>query len=581
MPKLSRQALFGRRFARHVWRLTRTYWASAGARRGGLLLAGAIVLELAAVYGNLLVSDAERRFMDALQDKQPAAFIASMGLFAVVSAAFVLVSAYRVYLRQLVDIRWRRSVTANYLDRWMTSRAYGLVQLHRDEVDNPDQRIAEDIRDFASSALGLSLSLLAAVATLIAFGNLLWAVSAHWVLPLGATQLHIPGVLLWVALLYAALSTWLTHVVGRPLVRLNVQRLRYEADFRYQLMRFRDNAAVVVLSRGDSLERRGAMERFGRVVRNWWLLIAAQRRLTVFTGVIGQANGVVPLLVAAPGFFAGLITLGIIVQIRFAYAQVSSALNWFVYAYQEIARWRANIERLSTFREVIDATARDFERSKIETVMGAPGALRLIDLQLVTRRGRALIDTANACVTAGERVEIVGPSGAGKTTLLRAIAGIWPFGSGRIELPPEDRMLFVPQWPYLPISSLRAAVSYPAAGSAFSDEQIRELLERLGLDQFATRLDDTALWDQELSPHEQQRLAIARVFLNEPEWLFLDKATSALDAETEQRVYQLLAARLPRATVVSVTDRAVEVAYYTRRWTLVPKDHGPSTLRTT
>ena len=581
MPKLSHQALFGRRFARHVWRLTRTYWASAGARRGGLLLAGAIVLELAAVYGNLLVSDAERRFMDALQDKQPAAFIASMGLFAVVSAAFVLVSAYRVYLRQLVDIRWRRSVTANYLDRWMTSRAYGLVQLHRDEVDNPDQRIAEDIRDFASSALGLSLSLLAAVATLIAFGNLLWAVSAHWVLPLGATQLHIPGVLLWVALLYAALSTWLTHVVGRPLVRLNVQRLRYEADFRYQLMRFRDNAAVVVLSRGDSLERRGAMERFGRVVRNWWLLIAAQRRLTVFTGVIGQANGVVPLLVAAPGFFAGLITLGIIVQIRFAYAQVSSALNWFVYAYQEIARWRANIERLSTFREVIDATARDFERSKIETVMGAPGALRLIDLQLVTRRGRALIDTANACVTAGERVEIVGPSGAGKTTLLRAIAGIWPFGSGRIELPPEDRMLFVPQWPYLPISSLRAAVSYPAAGSAFSDEQIRELLERLGLDQFATRLDDTALWDQELSPHEQQRLAIARVFLNEPEWLFLDKATSALDAETEQRVYQLLAARLPRATVVSVTDRAVEVAYYTRRWTLVPKDHGPSTLRTT
>lgn len=579
MPESPKQPLFGRRFALHLWRLIRTYWTSPDARKGAPLLAGAIALELGAVYGNLLLSDAERRFIDALQDKQPAAFITSMGIFAAISAVFVLVAAYRIYLRQLVEIRWRRGVTADYVDRWMNERAYGLVQLHRNEVDNPDQRIAEDIRDFAASALGLSLSLLGAVTTLVTFGGLLWSVSAHWVLPLGATQLHIPGFLLWVALLYAALSTWLTHVVGRPLVRLNVDRLRYEADFRYQLMRFRDNVEVVVLSRGDSLERRCTLDRFGNVLHNWWQLIAAQRRLTVFTGVIGQANGVVPLLVAAPGFFAGLITLGIIVQIRFAYAQVSGALNWFVYAYQEIARWRANIERLSTFSEVIDATAKDLERSKIRIVPGEGAALRLIDLQLDASSGQALIEAANATVKAGERVVIAGPSGAGKTTLLRAIAGIWPFGAGCIELPPQDRMLFVPQWPYLPTGSLRAAVSYPAAEGAFSDERIREVLHILGLDQLAARLDDTDVWDQQLSPHEQQRLAIARVFLNEPDWVFLDKASSALDQAMEDRVYDLLAARLPRTTVISVADRSAGVAYHGRRWTLTPKDHGPSALQ--
>jgi putative ATP-binding cassette transporter len=571
--------VFGRRFARHLWQLTRTYWASADARKGALLLAGAIVLELGAVYGNLRLSDAERGFMDALQDQQPAAFLTSMGVFAAVSAAVVLIAAYRIYLRQLVEIQWRRGVTTDYVDRWMNKCAYGLGQLHRGEVDNPDQRIAEDVRDFVASALGLSLSLLGAVSTLVIFGGLLWAVSAHWVLPLGTRRLHIPGFLLWIGLLYAALSTWLTHVVGRPLVHLNVDRLRYEADFRSQLMRFRDNVEGVVLSRGDSLERRGTFDRFGSVMRNWWALIAAQRRLTIFTSIIGQANGVVPLLVAAPGFFAGLITLGIIVQIRFAYGQVSGALNWFVYAYQEIARWRANVERLSTFREVIDTTVQELERSKIQIRPGRIGTLRLSDLELDTSTGRVLIEPVTAAITAGEHVAIVGPSGAGKTTVFRAVAGIWPFGTGSIELPPEDRMLFVPQSPYLPRGSLRLAVSYPAAEGAFPDDRVRDVLRLLGLEQLAARLDDTEPWDQLLSPHEQQRLALARVLLNEPDWVFLDKATSALDEEMEERVHELLAARLPHATVISVADRSTGGTYYARRWTLTPKDHGPSSLQ--
>jgi putative ATP-binding cassette transporter len=381
-----------------------------------------------------------------------------------------------------------------------------------------------------------------------------------------------------VALLYATFSTWLTHVVGRRLVPLNVDRLHFEADFRYGLMRFRDNVEAVTMSRGAALERRGALARFQRVIRKRRQLVAAQRNLTMFTGVIGQVNGVVPLLVAAPAFFAGLITLGTVVQIRFAYGQVSGALGWFVYAYQEIARWRANVERLATLAEVMEATATDLHRSEVRVVPGREPALRIIDLSLRTPDGRTLIDSANGTIRAGDRVAITGPSGAGKTTLLRAIAGIWPFGRGRIEAPPWTRMIFVPQWPYLPVGSLRATVSYPAAEGSFSDAQIQEVLRLLALDHLATRIGETQPWDQQLSPHEQQRLAIARVLLNQPDWLFLDKATSALDEEMEKRVYALLAERLPRTTVISVATRPQVATYHDRRWTVAPNTHGTASL---
>ena len=574
-----RHALFGRRFLHHFGRLVRTYWWSPDARRGAVLLAGAVALEFGTVYANVRLSDAERRIMDALQDKQAPAFLGALSVFAAVSAGFVMVAAYRIYLRQLVEIRWRRGETADYVDRWMSERAYAQMQLHGDEVDNPDQRIAEDVRDFVGSALGLSLSLLAAVATLVSFGGLLWRLSANWVLPFNSAGLRVPGLLLWVALLYAVLSTWLTHVVGRRLVPLNVERLRYEADFRYALMRFRDNIETVALSRGDALERRGASTRFQNVMRNWWQLIAAQRRLTVFTGVIGQANGIVPLLVAAPAFFAGTVTLGTLVQIRFAYGQVSGALNWFVYAYQEIARWRANVERLSTFSEVLDVTAADLARSAIHVVPGDKPALRLTDLRLDAAKGGTLLEPVSVTVTAGERVAITGPSGSGKTVLLRAVAGIWPFGAGRIEVPAGARMLFVPQRPYLPIGSLRAVVSYPATAETFSDERIVEALNLLGLDHLVARLDETAPWAQQLSPCEQQSVGMVRVLLNAPDWVFLDKATSALDEAMERRVYALLAERLPRTTVISVAHRPEVATYHTRRWTLSPTDHGPSSLR--
>jgi len=578
MPPGSRPPLFGLRFLRMLWRLAGIYWKTPQARRGFALLAGAMALEIGTVYGNFLISDAERHVFDALETKTAASFFAALGLLAAAMAGFVVASTLRIWLRQLLEIRWREGVTQRYVERWMGRHAFCQSEMHRAELDNPDQRIAEDVRDFAASALGLSLSLLQAVATLLSFGGLLWALSRHVPVQLGGTDLRVPGIMLWVAIGWAAASTWLTHVVGRRLVGINFDRLRFEADFRYGLVWFREHVESVVLSRGEAVEQRGALARFGRVKRNWWELIGAQRNLSLLTGGIGQASSLVPLLVAVPAYLGGHLSLGTVAQVRFAYGQVAGALSWFVHAYQEIARWRANIERLATFAEMMDETERELARAGIQLVPGAEEVLRLADLELTARDGTVLMRPANAAVCCGDRLAITGPSGAGKTTLLRAIAGIWPFGSGRIEVPACGRMLFLPQQPYFPLGSLRAAVAYPAPEGAFEDARILEVFRVLGLEHLAGRLDRVEAWDENLSAQEQQRLATARALLHEPEWVFLDKATSALDEAAEQRVYALLTERLPRTTIVTVAHRPGLEAYHDRRWQLRASDHEPSRL---
>jgi putative ATP-binding cassette transporter len=577
-PEARRPSVFGRRFARSLWRLLRVYWASPDAARGAALLLGAVALELATVWTNVLISDAHRRIFDALELKEADAFFASVAFFFAVTSVFVLASTYRIFLRQTLEMRWRRVLTAHYIERWIGARAYLQSKLHAGEIDNPDQRIQEDARDFVASALGLSLSLLAAVATLASFGGLLWRESSEWPIRVAGTEFQVPGFMIWVAALYALFSMWITHVVGRRLVPINFDRLRLEADFRYGLVRFRDNAEAVVLSRGESVERSNALARFLQVVRNWWQLIRAQRNLALTTTGLGHANDMVPILAAAPAYFAHLITLGSIAQIRIAYGHVSAALIWFVNAYQEIARWRANIERLAAFAEVMDATERDLATPRIEVATGRAPELRLSDLRLEAPDGTPLVAGASGLIRAGERVAVTGASGSGKTILLRAIAGIWPFGSGRVELPRCDRLLFVTERPYLPLGSLRAAVSFPAPEGTLPDERIRETLRLLGLEHLEGRLDAVESWDQELSDHERQRLAFVRVFLHEPDWLFLDMATSALDEAMERRVYELLAERLPRTTVITAAHRPAVVGYHARRWTIAPHDGGPGRL---
>jgi putative ATP-binding cassette transporter len=578
MPSVRKPTLRGRHLLAALYRLAGVYWYSPDAKWGFLLLAGAIALEFSAVAATVGVSDSQRRAVEILERRDAGDFLAVVGLFVGLSVLSVVLSSLRIYLRQVLEIRWRRGLTGHFIQRWIRGAAYGQNQLHGDEIDNPDQRISEDIRDFVASALGLSLSLFSAAVTLVSFGGLLWALSSNWLIPFQGQERTIPGLLLWVAIGFSILSIWLTHVVGRRLVPINYNRLRYEADFRYGLVRFRDHVEQVALSRGEALERLGAIERFRHVFAIFLQLIRAETELNIVTGILGRVGGLVPLLLAAPSYFEGLVTLGLIVQTRVAYDEVSGALSWFVNAYREIARWRANIERLAAFAEVMDTTASDLEHTEIRIETVEPEAIRLVDVRLNTPRGSALLEGANAALGAGEHVALLGPPGRGKTTLFRSLAGIWPFGAGRIERPARERMLFLPQRPYLPLGSLRAVVSYPTAEHRFEDAQIRDALAQVGLASFAARLDEVEPWEQRLSTHEQQLLGVARALLQQPDWILLDDATSGLDEATERRIYDTLLARLPRAGMIAAGLRPRSLELMPHRWTLAERE-GHSVLQ--
>ena len=580
MPMNRQTAVFDRRFARQLWQLTRVYWSSPDARKGFGLLAVCIAGELGNVYGNVRLAMANARVFDAVQNKEWPAFLTAIEVFLAVALLVVFVSTYRLYVRNILQMRWRTQLTDHFLGEWMGPHAYLHRELHHNETDNPDQRISEDVQSYVASALGLSLSFLSAIATLISFAGILWTLSGKWPLRIGGHELWIPGLMMWVAVAYALLSTYLTHRVGRSLVSINFNRLRFEADFRYGLVRFRDHVEAVALARGENVEHQSALARFQNVISNWWQLITAQRNLTLLTSGIGQANGIVPLLVAAPAFFAGRMTLGAVTETQIAYGQVSGALSWFVDAYQEIAAWRASIERLATFAEMLEMTRAELARGagiRVET--GPADALQLVHLTLAQPDGHVLASDLNGAVKTGERVALLGPPGSVKTTLFRAIAGLWPFGKGRIELPGQAYPLFLPSQPYLPIGTLRDAVCYPSPVGTFSDQLIAEALRLLDLGHLVARLDESEPWDQQLSLDEAQRLTFARAVLHEPEWLVMDDATSALDEASEKHVYDMLHERLPHAAVLSITNRAAVARYHEQHWAIVVDSSGSAALQ--
>lgn len=561
-------------FFRDLWRLGGIYWRSPAARVGGALLAIATVLELATVYGAVLVARTQAAVIDVLQERNVAAFLGALGYQAAAMLGTILAGTFRIYVRQILEVRWRRKMTAEYLRRWMTPEAYWQLELHGEAMDNPDQRIAEDIRIFVASALGLSLSLMSSVVALASFGGMLWALSRGWPLTLPTGDVYVPGLLMWVAVAYALFAMWITHVVGRKLVPINFDRLRYEADFRYGLVRFRDQVEPVSFSRGELIERRRLLQRFGYIVENWWQLIRAQRDLSLLQLGLGQMNGVVPMLLAAPAYFGGHLSLGKITQVGFAYGQVSGALTWFVNAYQEIAQWRASIQRLTSFADVMNRTSTELAHAKrLEVAENDVGNLRLHDVVLHKPDGRPLV-RAGVSIEPGDSIALVGPTGTGKTTLFRALAGLWPFGVGRIEIPAGATLHFVPPRPYLPVGSLRFALTYPEPEDHYSDEVIREALELFDLGWLAGSLGEHAQWHVRLSVAEQQRLSLVRVLVKSPDWLFLDEATHALDEAMEAHAYATLRARLPRATLLSIAHRPSVAALHEHRWVLVRDEDG-------
>jgi len=567
-------------FARQVAALSLPYFRSEEKWKARGLLAAIVALNLAAVYLLVLINDWNRLFYDALQNKDQPVFWTQLGRFTYLAFGYIIVAVYRFYLTQLLEVRWRSWMTAHYLARWLSNQAFYRMELARFTTpgnghipDNPDQRIQEDLNLFTSYSVSLSMGLLNAVVTLASFVGILWGLSGAFDFSLGGQRYDIPGFMVWMAVLYCAVGSVLTHYIGRPLIGLNFQQQRFEADFRHHMVRVREYSEAIALDRGETVERQHLGQRFGQVLGNYLQLIKAQKRLTWFTVGFGQAAVVFPFIVAAPRFFSGAIQLGELMQIASAFGRVQDSLAWFVDNYDRLASWRATTDRLTSFEAGMAAPHREddgFQRTETADAT----ALQAEALTLALPTGVTLLHEARLQARAGERVLLQGPSGSGKSTLFRALAGIWPFARGQVSLPASA--MFIPQRPYFPHGRLRDALAYPEPASHYGDEALRHALREALLPQLADRLDDEDSWSQKLSGGEQQRLAIARVLLKQPAWVFADEATSALDEAAEQTLYQRLSEQVRRGggALVSIAHRPTVAAFHDRRWTLVAEPEG-------
>jgi len=547
-----------------AWAIARPYWFSEDRWPARGLLAVIVVMNLSLVGVSVLLNQWNARFYDALQNKDEAVFIHEILVFCALATVYILIAVYQVYLSQMLQIRWRRWMTEQYLGDWFAGRAYYRLELAREGADNPDQRIADDLRQFVADSLSLSLGLMREVVTLFSFLGILWGLSGGLKLPY--LDIEIPGYMVWVALVYAIGGTWLTHKIGRPLIKLNFDQQRFEADFRFGLVRLRENAEGVALYRGEAGEAAGLRDRFGRLMTNWWGIMSRQKKLSFFTVGYAQIANVFPFIVAAPRYFAGDIQLGGLMQTASAFGSVQGALSWIIDSYARLADWTATIDRLTGLQAAITA------KPEAGVTIGAASQdqLTVTGLTLALPDGRALLSDAAFRIDAGERVLIEGPSGSGKSTLFRALAGIWPHGSGTVTQPRDGKILYLPQRAYLPLGDLRQVVSYPSVAGAFTDEALRKALSEVDLADLGGSLDLVDQWSRRLSPGEQQRLAFARVLLQKPDWLFLDEATSALDPEREAALYRLVDAALPTLTIVSIGHRAELRALHSRRLWLDP-----------
>jgi putative ATP-binding cassette transporter len=575
-----------RSFAGKLWVLTRPYWYAEERQRivlwGGVgvrvkecwiaraLLAASIILSIAIVYISKLINSWNARFFNALQERNAEAFWSELGYWVVLVALFIVAVVYRTWLTQLLTIRWRRWLSEVYFRDWLADRTYYHMELTRRGVGNPEQRIEQDCNSFTSQTLSISLGLLLQVMTLVTFTAVLWNLSSGFLLPLFG-GINIPGYMVWAAVVYAVAGSWATYLIGRPLVRINFALERYNADFRYRMVRIRENAESIALYHGEPVEARRLSGAFTRIFATWWAYMRYNKRLTWLTSFYGQAAVIFPYIVAAPQYFAGQIGLGTMTQTADAFGQVQGSLSWFVDSYTQLAAWKAVVDRLTTFGEAMVTAKRADERSAIHVRPQAKPELQLHGVNLDLPNGTPLLRNVNLAVRSGEAVVLRGPSGSGKTTLFRALAGLWPFGKGRIALPPAGaRILFLPQRPYLPIGTLKDALCYPDPADPVPDQECREALEVCGLWHLSPRLNEAANWSLVLSGGEQQRLAFARTLIYRPDWLFLDEATAALDEPAEKHMYELVRRHLPRATFVSIAHRPGVVAFHDRQISIDP-----------
>jgi len=560
-------------FLRRAWALAWPYWKSKEKWSAIALLAAIISLNLFNVWLNVRFNFWYKDFYNALQQYEWSEFWRQFAIFGVLAFAAIVTGVYSFYLRGILHIRWRTWLTDHFLRDWLKDQSYYRMQLDQTATDNPDQRIQEDLDRFATTTLALSLGLLSAVVTLLSFLSILWTLSGALTIPLsGNVSISIPGYMVFAALIYAVAGTLLTRWIGRPLVRLNFDQQRFEADFRFSMVRLRENAENVAFYGGEARELDTFQSRFARVIANWWGIIRRRKKLAWFTYGYEQIAIVFPFLVAAPRYFNKVIELGGLIQISQAFRQVQESLSFIISSYTEIAEYQAVVQRLSGFRGRIDEIAALRQAPQpIEIERGGAG-VEVEDLDLNLPDGRVLRPDIALAAGPGSPVLITGPSGSGKSTLLRAIAGLWPFGRGRIRVT-ESRALFLPQRPYLPLGTLAETLVYPHARAEFPRDKLAEALRAVGLPHLVDELDQDGNWALRLSVGEQQRLAFARVLLARPEIVFLDEATSALDEAAENSLYRLLREAPWRPTIVSVGHHGTLRRFHD---TIVDLTHAPA-----
>lgn len=549
---------------REGWGLVKPYFSSEERWAAIGLLVAVIGLNLVLTELNVAFTYWQRDFYNALQNKQFSAFLGLLfsvkidpefpyvilgyGEYLVV---FIVVAVYALYFNQMLQIRWRQWLTRDFSERWLADRAYYNISLAKSGtvgIDNPDQRISQDLADFTASTLGLGLDLISNLVTLVSFVTVLYFISGS-IKILGVT---IPGYMLWLAIIYSVAGTWITHKIGRKLIRLNFNQQKVEADFRYSLIRVRDNPEAIALSGGERDELITLRERFAHVRENWWAIMRRTKLLGFFTNGFSTLSSIFPIAAASPRYFAGLIQLGDLIQIGTVFGQVQGPLSWIVSSYTDLVTLRATISRLHGFKEAVAA-------ARLASAAGPQirhdgDALNFDNLTLSLPDGRKLLDNASLSLPPGQPILLTGPSGTGKSTLFRAIAGIWPFGEGHV-IRPHGTALFLPQRPYFPLGSLKRAIAYPALETDYTDETITEALAAVSLEHLIPRLNETDNWGQILSGGEQQRLALTRALVTKPDWLFLDEATSALDIPLTNKIHATLKQHLPNTTVVSISHR--------------------------
>ena len=567
-----------KKFFSQVWRLTRSYWRSEEKRKAYLLLFAILALTLAVVYMLVMLNQWNNAFYTALQNYETDEIFHPLKRFTGLAFTYIILAVYAYYLQQVLILNWRRWLTNRYIDRWLQKKTYYRLEMFGKEMDNPDQRISEDVNLFVTKTLSFFVGIVKALCTLISFVVILWQLSGPFSFQAFGQTFHISGYMVWVAVAYASLGTYVTHRVGHKLVGLNFLQQRREADFRFSMMRMRENAESVAFYHGEAQEGLVFKKRFALLLENFWKIVQKQKQLVWLNSGYSQIAIIFPFVVAIPRFLRRELTLGGLMQVATAFGRVQDSLSYFVDMYASLAEWQAVVDRLTGFEEDMALVRNAGTQSHLERTVSTENTITIQNLEVDLPDGQPILKPMELLLTPGKNVLIKGVSGSGKSTLLRSLAGIWPFTKGRVSMPSDDRLMFIPQRPYLPLGTLRDALLYPGHGG-HADDELKEWLKLCRIGYLAGHLDEEGDWSHVFSVGEQQRLAFARALIHKPQWLFMDESTSALDEETEAAMYTLLAERLPETTLVSVGHRSTLVRFH-EQILMLHKDTHEAVLET-